>query len=1077
MSANKPDDVVAVDSTAYTDGASRLLKRGIATADVDRLRRAVSMFEAVLAANPAGSTGHTAASVNAAGALVNEFELTGNADALERAIGLLDDVEPDSPWLGGREADFFSVLGHALLRDAERTGLPARVERAVEARRRALQLTSKEDELYPARLSDLGSVLAVQFRLTGAISPLREAVKVHEGAVRQTPPESPGLPGGLSNLGTCLDELAIRTGDLGALVRAVTVQREALNKIGSMDPLRPMVASNLAISLLHLYEETADRTALVESVALQRAAAEETPEGHVEYYPRRTNLAVALQSLYEQTGDIAALDEAIEIFRQAVAGTPPLHANRFRYLHSLASALMRLAERTGDLSGTDEAIWLWQDVVDGTPDEHPNKPGRLSALATASYLRFLRDPADTRPLKAGIGLLRRALGLIPPGHTQQAMLMTNLGTLLLSLFEQTGERDTLDEAIRLSRQAVAAAPPGHSNRGQYLSNLGVALVHQAQISDDNRDAGQAVTVLGQALEAICPDDPGRAQTLLAQGAAYARTFELGDTEALSHGLKAFRGAADMGSAPTAVRIRAGRDRGRLAASGGQFDEALAGFGNAVRLMEEAAWAGLGRSDQQRLLSELNGLPMDAAAMAIEADNPGNAVELLEQGRGVLLSRRIEAPSLHAQLQSRAPDLAEQLAWVQNAIDQTSDDTINIERGDTADAPRDLAARRNRLAREREAILEQLRSRPDLQDLAGLNRLDSLLTAAARGPVVMVNVSEYRCDALILSEDRVHPVRLPELTKEDVAEQVQHLLDAADAANRHGIDDALKWTWARIVEPIFNDLGLTAPTVPSRQTHLWWCATGLTAFLPLHAAGDYDAEGQTPYGALDLTVSSYTPTLRTLTQLRQREPTRETGHAGPLIVAMPHAPGLADLDSTQAEAADLARRFPAYELLTGPSATRDEVAQAMPDHLWAHYACHGSQKLLEPDSGALHLYDGPLTIPQIMKLQLPNLAFAYLSACETNRGSTTIPDEGITLASALQLAGYQHVIATLWPISGLTALDIARHLYDQLVTEHDGNVRIDSDNAAIALRKAVVTIRTDSPELPAMYWAPYVHTGP
>lgn len=72
--------------------------------EVDAVRGQWSMSEAVLAANPAGSTGRTPASVSAAGALVNEFELTGNVDALERAIGLLEDVEPNSPPPGGRGA-------------------------------------------------------------------------------------------------------------------------------------------------------------------------------------------------------------------------------------------------------------------------------------------------------------------------------------------------------------------------------------------------------------------------------------------------------------------------------------------------------------------------------------------------------------------------------------------------------------------------------------------------------------------------------------------------------------------------------------------------------------------------------------------------------------------------------------------------------------------------------------------------------------------------------------------------------------------------------------------------------------
>ena len=534
----------------------------------------------------------------------------------------------------------------------------------------------------------------------------------------------------------------------------------------------------------------------------------------------------------------------------------------------------------------------------------------------------------------------------------------------------------------------------------------------------------------------------------------------------------------MELASSAVRIRAGRDGGRLAASGRAFDEALSGFASAVRLMEEATWTGMGRTDQQRLLGELNGLPMDAAATAIELGRTGEAVEFLEQGRGVLLARQIEAPGLLALLRTRVPDLAEQLAWVQNALDQAEPGDTGLIDNDPINPPtRDLVARRSTLIRERTKIMDQIRAQPGLQDLVAPPRLDALLTASASGPVVIVNVSEYRCDALILAANQVRSVPLPSLTKQSVAEQVEKLLDAADTASRREIDEILKWAWDSIVEPVLTDLGLTEPAQPGQEPRIWWCATGLTTFVPLHAAGNYQDKEPAPCGALDLAVSSYTPTLRSLIQLRQRQPAPADGSSGPLIVAMPETPGLPDLESTREEAADLAQRFPVHEMLIGSSATCDVVAQAMPQHRWAHYACHGSQDLREPDRGSLHLYDGPLTIPQIMLLQLPNPAFAYLSACDTSRGGTTIPDEGITFASALQVAGYQHVIATLWQITGLTALDIAKRLYDQIVTERDGNIEIDTDGIAAALRTAIISIHNESPELPAMYWAPYIHTGP
>jgi hypothetical protein len=171
MLQGSKDEVVALNSAAFSEGGSRLLKRGVARGDVDLIHRAVATFEAVLAANPPGDADHAGASANLAGALVNEFELTGDATALERAIGLLGEVEPDSRLLGTWQAEFWSVLGHALLRDAERTGLPATIEKAVSARRRALDLTSDEHASYAGRLADLGSVLSVQFRVTGGTPP------------------------------------------------------------------------------------------------------------------------------------------------------------------------------------------------------------------------------------------------------------------------------------------------------------------------------------------------------------------------------------------------------------------------------------------------------------------------------------------------------------------------------------------------------------------------------------------------------------------------------------------------------------------------------------------------------------------------------------------------------------------------------------------------------------------------------------------------------------------------------------------------------------------------------------------
>ncbi len=245
---------------------------------------------------------------------------------------------------------------------------------------------------------------------------------------------------------------------------------------------------------------------------------------------------------------------------------------------------------------------------------------------------------------------------------------------------------------------------------------------------------------------------------------------------------------------------------------------------------------------------------------------------------------------------------------------------------------------------------------------------------------------------------------------------------------------------------------------------------------MHAAGRYPADGPSPDTALNRAVSSYTPTLRTLIQLRERQAGPISPVTGPLIVAMPQTPGAADLPGAETEANDLASRVSHSTCLSGPLATRAAVTEAMGEHLWAHFACHGVQELLAPSHGRLQLYDELLTIPQLMALNLKNPSFAFLSACETYRGGTVIPDEGITLASAFQLAGYQHVIATMWSVM-ITPEIVARYVYHQILTNTDGTTDLDADASAAALRTAILTLLAESPGITPQLWAAYIHTGP
>jgi len=59
--------------------------------------------------------------------------------------------------------------------------------------------------------------------------------------------------------------------------------------------------------------------------------------------------------------------------------------------------------------------------------------------------------------------------------------------------------------------------------------------------------------------------------------------------------------------------------------------------------------------------------------------------------------------------------------------------------------------------------------------------------------------------------------------------------------------------------------------------------------------------------------------------------------------------------------------------------------------------------------------------------------AYLSACSTgDNKEVELLDEGIYLMRACQLAGFWHVIGSLWEVSDKNCVDAAKDFYDTMI---------------------------------------------
>jgi CHAT domain-containing protein len=197
--------------------------------------------------------------------------------------------------------------------------------------------------------------------------------------------------------------------------------------------------------------------------------------------------------------------------------------------------------------------------------------------------------------------------------------------------------------------------------------------------------------------------------------------------------------------------------------------------------------------------------------------------------------------------------------------------------------------------------------------------------------------------------------------------------------------------------------------------------------------------------------------------------------------MPHTPGASDLPGAEAEAGLLKQRFGAWvTVLTGGRATREAVLAALPAARWAHFACHGFADPADPSASGLLLADhetSPLSVVDVARLRLGDAGLAFLSACETARPGTRLTDEAIHLASAFQLAGYQHVVGTLWPIGDQHAVTFADDIYTTLTATATatGTGSTGGLDVAAAVHHATHRLREAWLPWPSV-WASHIHAG-
>jgi tetratricopeptide (TPR) repeat protein len=782
-----------------------------------------------------------------------------------------------------------------------------------------------------------------------------------------------------------------------------------------------------------------DPTALEETVPAARAAVDATPAA----MPRLraaalANLGTALRLRYQRTGSLADLAEAVGALRTALVESAGVHVDRAGIESALGVVLRTRYERSGTLDDLQESVRLGRAAADATPPGDFNRGGRLHNLGIALRLRY-ECTQDQTDLDDAIRVSREAVSVTPLDHPGYAQFRTGLVNALMQRKENPSELVELDE------QALAVTPPGDELRPGILVSLASALVER----DSGGDRDRAVALLREARAAM-PDGHAMMAIVDYELGLALWHWGTGRPEDLTEAAASAEAAATRSAAPPRTRLLAAIVWGRSAMQAGDPGRATAGYRAAIGLLPAITAINLTRQDAEDALTRFPGLAGDAAAAALASGDPEAAVTLLEQGRGVLLGQALQGRDELTELRERAPELAARLIELRAALGA---DRSPAGYATAADIGHDLAT-------EWDQKLAEVRELPGLAGFLRPPPVARLVEQARPGPVVMVNVSRFRCDALVLTSDGPRVVPLPGLTLETVVDRAVAFGLALEGPDENVLSESLGWLWDVVAGPVLDALG--------PASRVWWIPTGALAFLPLHAAGHHRAGGGRT--VLDRVTSSYAATVSALAHVR-RGGSRGTGPF--LVVAVPEAPGASPLPGAAVEATALAGMLPAARVLLGPEATRDAVLAGMRDGGWLHFCGHGSADPYNPSRSQLIVHDHathPLTVAEVSRLNLRTADLAYLSACTTARTGTGLADEALHLASGMQLAGYRHVIGTLWEIDDAAALHIATGVYAGL-----GAPRPDADRAAVALHAVVRELRDRFPGRPSL-WAAHVHVG-
>ncbi|CAH0025840.1 unnamed protein product [Clonostachys rhizophaga] len=754
-------------------------------------------------------------------------------------------------------------------------------------------------------------------------------------------------------------------------------------------------------------EEASDLEACIESFkSAVNALADHSPP--LERFQSLIRLAEGYEARYQSAESITDLDVSIRTVEKALNLAPLTADQQSLGNRLLGSSYHGRYVRTGELSDLNQAITRYKKAWELEPHHDEQATFSLEGLAELLHLRYDKMGQEG-DMKESLDSAMKALCFLqgPSNNWKRIPLLRTLVHVHMTKHKKTKALKDLEAAMKHVKDWEESLPKEDFQYSENLFAISHVYIDKAEASGSEDDYEISIRKMQTAVDCTAEDDPDRSHRLQALGWEFHNRFErLGKAEDLDAALELYHQAFKDVRALPRDQINAGNILAHWLVAARNIPAAYQVATETLPLVSHLTPRSLVVSDKQKLLKGIPGLSTLLGTVTLMAGKkPYEALQHVELARGIIINSLRDLRSNTLELQSLHPDLADELHQLRELLDSDPGSTSGF------DNPRHDAGH------QLDSLLERIRGLPGFDRFLLPPSEEQIRSAAVDGPIVMINVHEERCDALIVQMDRIVSIELTDLHHAQVIEYAAKDIDR----------EILEWLWDTITSPIMKVLGYHEMPTTSPWPRVFWITTGPLSSFPIHCAG-YHYSGSTRT-VMDRVISTYSASVGAIIQGRQvtsRTSPRAWQSKKALLV------GVQELRYAPEEISQIQKLCTEMHLNAAIlEPCRSAVLDSLPECEIFHFAGHGMSHPLDPSKSSLKMSDGPLSVQDLFNIKLHDKApfLAYLSACSTGRSEDEdLVDEGLHLIGACQMAGFRNVIGTLRRVDDGICVQVANMTY-------------------------------------------------